>query len=100
MGFKGPFDPRYIYEKYERNKLMSVKELNTFASFFVSFGKKPSILAAIVFALVMTGLLAIFKIRQSLMAEELKIGQQNYERLRSKVNQSDLDGDDLDGQKR
>lgn len=90
------FDPRYIYERYARNQLMSIEELNTFVRFFIQIGKKPSILTVIIFSVLMTGLLALFKIRQSMMEAELLLAKQGYERRRKDQNQSDLEGDDLD----
>ena len=89
-------DVRYVYEKYQKNQFMSLEELNTFASFFIAVGKKPSWFTVIVFAVVMVGLLALFTIRNFMFNSELRFAKQGYERRRQNENRDDLKGDDQD----
>lgn len=87
-------DPRFKYETYERNIFATREELNSIAQIILD----PSIswVKLTLNAIRITAILFLFKIRQNMFEEELRLGKQIYERRRTTGNETDLE-DDLDG---
>jgi len=87
-------DPRFQYETYERNIFATREELNAMAA--ITLDTQANWFKIVVNAVRIMGMLALFKIRQSMFEEEMRLGKQIYERRRSKKTRDDLK-DDLDG---
>lgn len=90
-------DPRFEYETYERNIFATREELTGLAR--IVLDTKTSVFSVVVNAIRIAALFALFYIRKEMMAEEMMIGRQIYQRRRS----SDTSGglkDDLDGIKK
>ncbi len=87
-------DPRFKHETYERNIFATREELDKIAQIILDTSAnwfKIGVNAVRVFAL-----LAIFKIRQGMFEEEMRLGKQIYEQARARQNRGDI-RDNLDG---
>jgi len=87
-------DDRFKYEIYERNVLATREELTLFSKLLLSV--QTSTISMILTVVKIAGLWMLFKIRQNMMAEELRVGRHIYERRRSSQNQDDSN-DSQDG---
>lgn len=87
-------DDRFKYEVYERNVLATREELTKFSKLLLSV--QTSTISMILTVVKIVGLWMLFKIRQNMMSEELRIGKHIYERRRSSQNQDDSN-DSQDG---
>ncbi len=87
-------DDRFKYEVYERNVLATREELTLFSKLLLSV--QTSTISMILTVIKIVGLWMLFKIRQNMMAEELRTGRHIYERRRSRQNQDDS-SDSQDG---
>lgn len=85
---------RFSYELYEKNRYASHEELTKLSAIILD--TKTGVFSVIVNTLRIVAILALFKIRQNMMSEEMAAGKQIYEQRRRKDAEKDLE-DSLDG---
>lgn len=86
-------DSRFKYETYERNVFATREELTDLSKVILGADSWWKLLLAFLKA---AAVYYLFKVRESMFEEEMRLGKQIYERRRTQDNTDDLE-DDLDG---